>query len=187
MKKKVSILEVFLTVCLLICLGIIGKLIINTRTLKENFISLVPGDTMADLELMSLDNKPIDKTVFNSPNPLMICIFEIPCMKCNFNLGPWKALTSYFGQRITVIGILVEGDPEAFNLLNDGRVNFKLFLPVDKEKFKRKMRLKTKLAQTMIVFNQEVITVTLGNLDTTGVQQLMATIYDLFKKMKEKR
>ncbi len=90
----------------------------------------------------------------------------------------------YLGDRVKAIGIIADAEPAAYQLFSNGKVNFDLYLPGNKEQFSRSMRLRTKLSQAIVVYRNKVKAVKIGNLAPADVEDLLKTIRTIIDRNK---
>ncbi|MCP5053019.1 MAG: hypothetical protein GY940_37980 [bacterium] len=90
----------------------------------------------------------------------------------------------YLGDRVKAIGIIPDADSAAYQLFSDGKVNFDLYLPGNKEQFANDMHLIFKLAQTIVVYRNKVKAVKMGNLAPADVEDLLKTIRSIIERKK---
>lgn len=177
-KEKISFLTAFLVLAFFGLVVVIGLQYIKNKRFEESYFSLVPGETLPALDLISLDNIRVNLSEIKGP--LALIIFKTPCTTCNANLNVWKNLAQYFGERVNMMGIISDGDTKAAaEFIGDKVANFKIYMPMDKEAFKKQMRLKLNMAQTIIVYNNKVREVKLGVLSADDLNALIAA----FKKI----
>jgi peroxiredoxin len=174
-EKRISILNVILTLLVLVCITIIGFQAVRIKKLKASLFTFDQGDTLPRLELDNLGNNPPDTSGY-SQGVTVLLIFKTPCSSCNANLNSWNNLAKFFGDRIKVFGIIPDGDPTAFQLIDEKKVIFPLYIPADKEDFKRKMRLKLNMAQTIVVKNNKIRAIKIGDLAAGDLKSLLSTI-----------
>jgi peroxiredoxin len=174
-KGKVSTIEIVLISTAIVAVLISGILFIKSRIIRSESHSLAVGDTIPQLELITIDNEPFDQSIFEKGFVLVFC-FEVPCAKCNKNLNYWINLAQYFNGRIKTVGIIPDGDPEAFRLMEDRKINFPLYLPSDQNSLRKRMRLKTRRAQTIVVFNKKIKAVKVGILTLDDLKFLRTII-----------
>ncbi len=181
--KKTTIFEIIITVVGLALIGIIGTQAITIRKQRANAISLSLGESIPKLELVTLKNEPFDETIFSSKRNkvTMLCIFQTPCSSCSKAIGPWRMLANYFGDKLTVIAIIPANKQDSSNFNESGQLNFKVYQPVDAVRFRTKMRLKTKLSQTIVLKGENVVAIKIGDLDEEDFQSLVNTINDILK------
>jgi peroxiredoxin len=177
-KRNVSVLNVILVIIILVLLTVIGFQFVENKYLRANSFSLYPGESLPQLDLITLENEPLDKSIFSDGVVLFMC-FEVPCAKCNKNLTSWMNLTQYFGDKIKVVGIIPDGDPKAFQLIEERQVTFPLYLPGDQKTLRQQMRLRGKRAQTIVVYKNKVKAVKIGILSRDDVNYLRETIQEL--------
>ncbi len=178
--KRVSVVNVILVILLLASTIFIGSLLVTIERLEGSLFSLALGEKLPELKLVALDNTNLNTSSFSQGVSVLFC-FKIPCSSCNSNLSSWNNLAGYFGDRIRVIGIIPDGASEAFQLQEGKRVNYPLCMPVDREAFARQMRLKINMAQTIVIYNNEVIAVKFGTLSGDDLKSLVSTIEALIK------
>lgn len=173
--KKISRSSVILTLIVLVCLIVIGFQAVKIKRLENNRFTFAPGESLPNLELLSLDNTPFKAADLAQGVTLLYC-FKIPCSACNSNLNSWNNIANFFGDRIKAVGIIPDGDPAALQLVEEKKISFPLYVPVDKMMLKKKMRLKMNTAQTIIVHNNKVMMIKLGDLSLDDLNDLVLTI-----------
>lgn len=174
-KKKVSVINVLLTLIVIVLSFIVGIQAVKIEELERNAINLIPGESIGNLKLITQDNIFLDNSVFMEGAAIIFC-FETPCASCNPNLNAWQNLARFFGKEVSAFGVILDDDPLAVDTLRAKKVNFPLYLPVDREVFRRKMRLRTNMAQTIVVYKNKVKTVKLGNLTPEDLKFLINTV-----------
>ena len=170
--KNVSTLNVILTLLILVQTIIIGFLYIKNKKISQNQIIFSAGEPLPALELLNLDNTPQETDTF-AEGVTVLFIFKTPCSACNSNLGSWNKITKFFGNRIKVMGIIPDGDPAAFQLVDEKRVNFSLYVPADQNTLREQLRLRLNIAQTMVVVDNKVMTSKIGILSPEDLQSLV--------------
>jgi peroxiredoxin len=178
MDKKATLKDTILIIIILVSFIIIGIQAIKIKELNEKRFSLVPGETLPAIELINQDNKPLNSSVFSQGITVLLC-FKVPCTSCNTNVSSWNNLVDYFGARIKVVGIIPDADPAGFRLLEEKKINFSLYLPVDKNSFSRKMHLNNNMAQTIVVFRNKVKLIKIGTLSMEDLKTVKSFIKEL--------
>jgi peroxiredoxin len=176
--NRISTRNVIMTLLVLVCITVIGFQAVQIKKLKASLFTFDHGDTLPQLELQNLDNNPPDSSGFSQGISVLL-IFKTPCSSCNANLNSWNNLAKFFGDRINVLGIIPDGDPAAFRLIEEQKVNFPLYMPQNKDAFSRKMRLKLNMAQTIVVHNNKVKAIKIGALSAEDLNFLVSTIKTL--------
>jgi len=185
MKNRVSPTTIILTSIIVISIVIIGFQAVKTKKLKEKLLSVVPGENMSGLNLISLDNQPFDEAVFKKDRVIMFCIFEIPCASCTKNLTTWRNIVKYFGEKLTAVGVLPDGNSDAYLRLESKTSNLKLYYPGNPQEYAKKMRLKTPLSQTIVVYKGKVKGVKIGRLSKDDAMYILNLIKSVVKKGEE--
>jgi hypothetical protein len=175
LKKKVSIFTIIPTVMLLGAFALIGIQALKIQELKNNLFSLIPDEKVPKLELVSLENNLLDKSTFSSGAKVLL-VFKTPCSVCNPNLNTWNRIAQYFKGKVDVLGIITDGDMEAAQQLESKKVDFQIFLPINEKSFKRKMRLNYNIAQTIVIHDNKVLSVTLGTLADIDLKSILSII-----------
>ena len=176
--KKVSVIAVLSSI-ILICIVIIGFQYLRIKQLEGNAISLAYGGSLPDLKLTPLSNSNHHK----SKKIKLIFIFKSPCSSCNANLNTWKNFSRYFGDKVEVLGIILDGRMEAERLNDEQGVDFQLYLPENVASFKNKMHIKLNMAQTIIVSDDKVVSSHMGILSYQQIEEIMKRIDDILTEV----
>ena len=176
--KRVTKLSMVLMVIIMGLVSYIGFLKIEIRKLRNNISSLAIGYVLPKLNLVSLDNSPIDQ-VNISEGVTILLIFKSPCSACNANLSSWKNIARFFRTKVNILGIVRSGNQDAAKLLEIKDLNFPLFMPIDDETFNKQLHIKSNHAQTIIIHNNKIKLMKTGQLSGADLDTVVTTIKKL--------
>jgi peroxiredoxin len=145
--------------------------------MAKKMISLATGTPLPNMELTPINQQ----SATESKKIKLIFIFKSPCSACNANLTAWKRFTQYFGEKIEILGIILDGRMEAQRLIDEESVNFQLYVPENIESFKEKMHIRLNMAQTIITSDNKVMSIRIGTLKYTDIERIIKTIKDTLK------
>lgn len=177
MNKKSVVLITILIVTNTICIMIIGFQNLLIKNLEKNTVSLAPGTSIPDLELIPVKQLSSAESI----RIKLIYVFETPCSACNTNLNAWKRLSQYFEDKIEVVGIILDGRSEAERLMNEESINFQLYVPENINSFKERMHIRLNMAQTIIALDEKVMLTRIGNLSFNDIDEIIMFIKEALK------
>ena len=162
--KYVNIILILLATLILFGFAVFKLYQVNEQQ-KANLQSLVIGETIDYFDLISDDSSRLNSSVLDSSRPALIFILSRPCNPCQENFKYWRKIKEILGDRANCYGIILDDISSAFTFAQDAQLNFKLYVPLDINKFKEKLRIKLSLAQTILYTGGQVKFLKLGTLD----------------------
>lgn len=143
--------------------------------MRNSLPSLAIGEKIKYFDLISTDGNKIDLTNLNNKGPSVICIFSRPCSPCDPNIEIWRSIKSILKDKVKIYGIAITDLSEAKELLEKKYVNFKLYIPLDKDKFIKDFHIRSDYSQT-ILYDNEVRALYFGTLAPVDVKYLINVI-----------
>jgi|GEM_PF-1912484 len=178
MKKQAiaAIIFTFLSALIVVETYVIIRQAKTARDFRKEVPLLLKGEKITYFDMMDADGKTIDSSTLEK-NPLsLVYIFDRPCSRCNKNIDYWKKIRSLADNRLPVHAVVLDNYSEMLELHKSGFLNFKLYTPVDKERFTRAMRIKLNLAQTIVLERGTVQSVKLGLLSHEDFMEIVTMI-----------
>ena len=130
--------NIALTLIIFILAAVTGILYTKVKRLERNQLTFTPGETLPGLELLNLDNFPLrhrNVIIRRLPSYLFLKPRVLPVtLICR----PGTKIAKYFGNRINIMGIIPDGDPAAFQLMDEKKVRFSLYAPADEGRIAEK-------------------------------------------------
>ncbi len=142
---------------------------------------LLKGEAIGYFDLIGDDAHTLDRTALKSKKPSLIFIFSKPCSPCNKNITYWKKISSILKDKVTVYGIVLGNESEAFNFSEQAKLNFKVFIPRDLKAFTSNLRIKLNFAQTIVYHDNRVVHLQLGDLNGDTASGIIRTARELSK------
>ena len=155
---------------------------INEQT-RANLPYLTAGERIEYFDLLDQDANQIDSSVFSSRRPHFLFIFSRPCSPCDDNIKYWRKMREILKDRVDFYGIILGDATTAFNFSEEVGLNFKLYIPVDLDKFIQAMRIKLSYSQTIIYAQDEVKHLKLGKLEGEEAVKIINMAKDLMQKI----
>lgn len=165
MKNKNFIFTLVLLGALILSGFALLKAIQINKQIRASIPYLLDGEQISYFDLMGQDYTYIDHKALDEQKPSLILIFSRPCSPCNKNILYWKKMATLFKNKVDIYGIVLNKSTENFEKLHQAKLNFKIFIPQDIEKFIKNMRIKLNLAQTIVYYKNKVQYLKLGKLD----------------------
>ena len=85
----------------------------------------------------------------------MILVFQQPCSRCNESLQLWERLAKILSKRAKIYGVILDMN-EMANFAGRGEIAFRLYTPLEVDRFKKMFRLRINIPQTIIYNNNKV-------------------------------
>jgi hypothetical protein len=187
MKNRSGLLITFLTVLLFIASITIIVLVRQTRAIKTHLPYLTPGESITYFDLIGMHSELVSLGQLNSVKASLIFVFKQPCSHCNGNILYWNRIARILKGTIDIYGIIPGGPAQMFELEDKARLYFKLYVPDDPSHFKRAIRYKLNLTQTIIYEDRKVDSVFLGELDGDSYTRILRKVKRIIKKMDNRR
>ncbi|MCU0289786.1 MAG: redoxin domain-containing protein [Acidobacteria bacterium] len=163
-KKTFRIVLVVLGVLILTGFAFFKLYQVNEKN-KQSLPYLTLGESIETFDLLDENATQIKASTFKADRPALIFIFSRPCSPCEKNLVYWRKMREVLKDSVDFYGIIL-GDPTtAFNSMENTKLDFKLFIPADLDKFIQIMRIKLNLSQTILYAQNQVKYLKLGNLE----------------------
>lgn len=153
----------------------------ENRHLKENLPYLLPDESINYFELLSIDNERIDVNAL-STKPSIIFIFKSPCNTCNRNIQFWRKIAKIMEGKINIFGIVFSGYNQMVEFSDQSSINFKLYTPVDPQKFRHHLKLKLNIAQTIVYHKGSVQLLKMGELNGEDYLALLKYIKSIARR-----
>jgi peroxiredoxin len=160
--------------CYIIVLGLMSVLVIaayvifmqakENRYLRVNMPYLLPNEKITYFDIIGVDNERVDASTL-SGKLSVIFIFKTPCSKCNENILFWSKIAKILDGKANVFGIVSTGYGEMADFSEKARLNFKLYTPDEPDKFKKHLKIRINIAQTILYYDKSVVMVKIGDLD----------------------
>jgi hypothetical protein len=115
------------------------------------------GDAIEYFELIGEDGSAIDKAKMEKTKTSAIFIFSNGCYSCNKNLVFWKKIIAVSRGNVTGYGIIIKDYVKTVNKTNSLKINFKLFQPVDIDRFIDRFSIKNNLSKTILYKDNKVV------------------------------
>ena len=157
------------------------------RTLRNSLSSLAIGEKIDYFDLIGTDKKKVDASMLNRVGVSLVFIFKNPCASCNSNLSIWRRMAKVMKNEAKIYGIWFGDHTEMFDLQEKGRLGFKLYTPIDIDKFKKKFNLKNSNAQTLLYYDNKVKAVRDRDLDGEDYTAILKKAKKAGRQLKESR
>ena len=136
---------------LLIFSGFINyKLFKLTRHYKNALPYFLVGETIDYLDLQSTEENSPDLKELPENKVSIIYIFSQPCTPCDKNLIYLKKFARLLDKSVAVRGGVVGSLSEGHKFTRNAKLDFRIFVPVELEKFIDEFRLKFKHSQFLV-------------------------------------
>lgn len=143
---------------------------------------LSAGETIPDLDLISVDEQVREFEELPSDKPVLFYIFpHISCLSCDKNIIFLKKFSNILGDSISINGIVLSNLTQAYNFSREANFKFPIYIPKDSKQFLKTFRIKINLSQTLVCQGNEVRYVWLGDLKS----QDAAAIIKLVRSMRK--
>ncbi len=162
--KTLNFALVVLVIVILFGFAVFKLYRMNEQT-KASLPYLAIGERIEYFDLIGEDASQINVSVFNSERPVLIFILSRPCNPCQKNMKYWQKMKEILLDRVDFYAIILDNATSAFSFSEQANLNFKVFVPVDLNRFIQKMRIKLNLPQTILYVKNEVKYLKLGELE----------------------
>jgi peroxiredoxin len=177
--KKITTIQIVLVL-------LIFSLFINYKqfSLNKHYKSLIPylleGEKIKNVDLIDRDAQ------LTNPDQLkkgisVVFVFLKNCSPCDKNIIFWKKIAKLFKNRISVVGVVLNTPTEAFSFADKAKLNFKIYVPDDLQKFTEDMRMTINQSQTIVLQDGRVKMVKLGDLGGNGATEVVKKLKGLLK------
>ncbi len=156
--KYIPYLIIFFLVFLLI------KTVSIKNNLKELYPHLIKGEKVGYFDLMDKNSHRTEIEILKENNISLIFIFKLPCSTCSGNILYWNRIARILNGKVKIYGIVPGIPSQMFDLLNEAKLNFKIYIPNDFNKFIKKNKVKTNLSYTIVCLKGKIILNIPGNL-----------------------
>ena len=162
--KTINFVLIMLAIIILFSFAVFKLYRLNEQT-KAKIPYLTIGEHIDEFDLIGEDALEINASVFNSRRPAVIFIFSRPCNPCQKNIKYWRKMKEILKDRLDFYGIILDDAASAFSFSEKAKLNFKLYVPVDLDRFIQKMRVKLNFSQTILYSKNGVEYLKLGELE----------------------
>lgn len=153
------------------------------RMLEHSRITLAEGEEIRYFDLIGTDNNQVDASVLKDGHISLLFIFKHPCVPCNHNLTLWRRMAKILkDDQVTVYGIWLGSPSEMFEFADNAKLGFKLFSPVDVEKFKNQLKLNLNYARTILYADNQILAYKLANLEGEDYSSMLRQIKKIIKE-----
>jgi hypothetical protein len=173
MKSKLIIGILILALAAASIIIIIQHHKIKTIDKQTNPYFLEQGESISYFDLVGKDNEKINVSKLKNNRRKVIFIFKTPCAHCNGNILYWNRMAKILGKDVDIYGIIPGDRALMIELYRMARLYFKLYVPVDAEKFKQKMKVSMNLGNTILYYDNRVIMNISGDLDGESYTALL--------------
>lgn len=150
MKNRTLIIVLVIAGILVLSGYAIFKLYRMNQQAKANMPYLLIGEHVEYFDLLDEDANPISASTLEKDRPSIILIFSRPCSPCNKNIVYWRKIAEVLEKDVDIYGIVLGSASEAFNFAEEAKLNFKIYVPEDLEKFIKKQRIMLNFGQTIL-------------------------------------
>jgi peroxiredoxin len=136
------------------------------------------GEKIKNVDIIDQDGQFIDPLRLQK-GIAIVFVFLRNCSPCDKNIIFWKKIAKIFDNKISVTGIVLNTPTEAFNFEDKAKLNFKIYVPDDLEKYTRDMRMLINQSQTIVLKDGRVKMVKLGDLNGESAVEIINLIKGL--------
>lgn len=183
-KKRSTIKTVVIAVAIVLVLvfGLLYRdLLEENRQLKKATSGITEGRGIPYFELVGLDEKFVGKEMLNSKKPTCIFFHPANCALCSPNMVFWRLIHKSEKDRYKAIGVVLSGDSDAFELNDNKKIDYDIFVPDKPAQFKQSLNITDNLARTVVVHEGVVKKIFLGPLSGEQYTEVMRLLVRLSK------
>lgn len=156
---------------------VVLRLVQENNKIRNELPYFMYGERISKFDLVGMDNKTVDlSSLKNATNPSLIFIFTTPCSPCNKNIVYWSKLAEILQDKVSIYGIVLDDISQASSFSESSKLNFGIFVPVRLDEFKKSMRLKLNIEQTILCDKNKVEFVFLGVLEMNDLSRILDNI-----------
>jgi peroxiredoxin len=179
-RLKISRLALFFLVISIFLGFSLFKCMNNSNALKNALPYLIPGETLPNLDLISVDEQAQEFKELPPDKPVLFYIFpRISCLSCDKNIIFLEKFSNILGDSVSIRGIVLSNLSKAYNFSREANFKFPVYIPEDSEQFMKTFRVKLNLSQTLVCQGNEIRHAWLGDLksqDATAIIKLVRSM-----------
>ena len=172
MKDKTFTYKLIIVSILIIAGFTIFRFIQTNKKTRNSLPYLTQGEKIKYFDLIGEEGEKTDSLFLQSNMPSLIFIYSRPCNPCNKNIIFWKKIVEILDGDVSVYGIILDDQNEAFSYSRNANLNFKIYVPEDLDRFIEELRIKLNFSQT-IVYHKGLSFLKLGELESEEVVNII--------------
>lgn len=179
-KKTFQVVLIVAAVLILTAFAFFRLYQVNEKN-KKALPYLTPGESIDVFDLLDEGANQVNASALKTDRPALIFIFSRPCSPCEKNIVYWRKMHEVLKDGVDFYGIILGDATTAFNFAENAKLDFKLYIPANLDKFIEVMRIKLNFSQTILYAKNEVKYLKLGNLEGEEAANLINMAKALIK------